>query len=385
MSRLVFLRVALPLFAALPALAQPWTLEALEERAFPRLAVRAELARLESETAASASRLREGPTIEVEGGARRGDATRADLGASIELPLLASAETRRDLAETLDRARDVVLDAEEIASLFELRRDFHDAWLAQERLRVLEEQIADSERLVEVVRRRIDAGAQAPYEAALVEGELLALRAEADAARAERGERWASLRRRADLPAGPEPLAVPPPPVLPSDDVAPGDLRASVSLRAALDAAAIDLDVARRRSRFSVGASVGSEGEERFAVLGVGYRFPLPGERAALAREREATLASSRRAADEELAEIDTRLRVALDRARAFGPIPDPAAFDDALRAVALRLTTGKEGPATAIPVRRELRDARAVALRRLRDAHVLIAEIDALTRGGLR
>ena len=32
-----------------------------------------------------------------------------------------------------------------------------------------------------------------------------------------------------------------------------------------------------------------------------------------------------------------------------------------------------------------DLTDARAVALRRLRDAHVLIAEIDALTRGGLR
>lgn len=384
MSR-VFLRVALPVFAALPALAQPWTLEALEERAFPRLAVRAELARLDTETASTGSRLLEGPTIEVEGGARRGDATRADLGASIEIPLLASGRSRRELADAVENARDVALDAEEIASLFALRRDYFDAWLAQERLRVLEEQIADSERLADVVRRRIDAGAQAPYEAALVEGELLALRAEADAARAERGERWASLRRRADLPPGPEPLADPPPPELSSVAADPGSARESVTLRAALDAASIDLDLAKRRSRVSVGAALGSEGEERFAVLGVGYRFPLRGERAALAREREATLAASRRAADAELAEIDTRLRVALDRARAFGPIPDPAAFDDALRAVALRLTTGKEGPSTAIPVRRELRDARAVALRRLRDAHVLIAEIDALTRGGLR
>jgi hypothetical protein len=59
-----------------------------------------------------------------------------------------------------------------------------------------------------------------------------------------------------------------------------------------------------------------------------------------------------------------------------------PDAFDEALRAVALRIELGKDRPSVALLVRRQLLESRGAALQRVRDAHVLIAELDALIAG---
>ena len=65
------------------------------------------------------------------------------------------------------------------------------------------------EQLVASVRKRVEAGADAPYEAALVEGEMLRSRSESDGARAALGEAWAALCALAHLPAEPRALASP--------------------------------------------------------------------------------------------------------------------------------------------------------------------------------
>jgi hypothetical protein len=45
----------------------------------------------------------------------------------------------------------------------------------------------------------------------------------------------------------------------------------------------------------------------------------------------------------------------------------------------------GKERPSIALPVRRQLLEARSAAMQRIRDAHVLMAELDALVAGDAR
>ena len=117
-------------------------------------------------------------------------------------------------------------------------------------------------------------------------------------------------------------------------------------------------------------------------TVGAAYRFPRHGENMALARERATATAAIDRGADVEAAQLATRFETAISRARRFGSVTSPDAFDDALRAVALPMELGKERPSLTLPVRRQLLEARAAALQRVRDAHLLIAEIDALTAG---
>jgi hypothetical protein len=101
-----------------------------------------------------------------------------------------------------------------------------------------------------------------------------------------------------------------------------------------------------------------------------------------LARELAAAGALINRGAEAEAARLATRFETAVLRARRFGPVTPPDAFDDALRAVALRVELGKERPSLALPIRRQLLEAQAAALQRVREAHLLNAEITALTAG---
>jgi hypothetical protein len=47
-----------------------------------------------------------------------------------------------------------------------------------------------------------------------------------------------------------------------------------------------------------------------------------------------------------------------------------------------MRLSEGKERPSEALPIRRQLLEAQVASLRRLQAAHLLTAELQALTDG---
>src|SRR5262249_25112204 len=135
-----------------------------------------------------------------------------------EVPFLTDGDARAEADSRLRSASPDILAAEAVESRLRLRTAYLDAWLAQESVTVADAQRESIEQLVASVRKRVDAGADAPYEAALVEGELLLSRSETDAARAAWGEAWSALRALADLPVEPETLA---PPATPDMTVPP--------------------------------------------------------------------------------------------------------------------------------------------------------------------
>jgi len=353
------------------------------------LARTAGLARLQRELSATGRYTREGPTLDAALGPRRLEdgSTGTEAAARLEFPLL-SGGGARDAADS--RLRDAgadILAAEAVESRLRLRAAYLDTWLHQAHLGVIDAQARATEQVVAAVRRRVEEGAEAPYELALVEGELLRSRSDSDVARSASGEAWAQLRALADLPPEPQELASPGMPQLeiPSDArlrFETGLLRQTVAQRAALETAFLDLERAQGRSRWSVAAEIGKEGHESFAIVGAGYRFPRRGESRAAEHERMASIAVLERVSEVEAARLATRFETALSRARRFGPITPPEALDDALRSVSLRMELGKDRPSQALAVRRQLLEANAAALQRVRDAHLLIAEFEALTSG---
>ena len=370
----------------------PLTFDDIVSRAAPdpaALVRAADLARWQRELAVTGRFTREGPTLEAELGPRRmeGGARKVEASARIEVPFLSDRSARAEADSRLRERSPALLAAGAVESRLRLRSAYLDAWFAQERLEVIDAQVRSIDELLASVRKRVEGGADAPYEVALVEGEMLRSRSEADGARVSLGDAWAALRALADLPAEPQTLASPGMPELdvPEDAASrfsAGLLRQAVARRASLESAFLDVEQAQRRSRWSAAATIAKEADESFATVGAAYRFPSRGEGAALARERAATNAAIDRGAGVEGARLATRFETALERAKHFGPIASPDTFDDALRAVALRMELGKERPSVALPVRRQLLEARAAALQRIRDGHLLIAEIEALIAG---
>lgn len=350
------------------------------------LARAAGLARLQGQLAATGRFTREGPTLEAELGPRRMEdgVRKLEASARVEVPIFSGRHARDQADSQLRAVGPDILAADAVESRLRLRVAYLGAWFEQERLAVLHDQLEASEQALASVRKRVEEGAEAPYEASLVEGEVLRARSESDHARAGLGDAWTGLRALADLPARPQELASPgiPDLRLPGDAesrFAAGLLRRAAGHRESFDAAFLELEQARRRSRWSVTTTVAKEADESFATVGAAYRFPRRGESTAVERERAAAAAAIDRGADVETARLTTRFETVIERLRRFGAITPPEAFDAALRAVALRMELGKEPPSVALPVRRQLLEARGAALERLRDAHRLIAEIEAL------
>jgi hypothetical protein len=353
------------------------------------LARSAGLARLQGELAATSRFTREGPTLEAELGPRRTQdgARKLEASARIEVPILSGRRSRAEADSQLRSASPEILAADAVESRLRLRTAYLDAWLQQERLKVQDDQVQASEQILASVRKRVEAGAEAPYEVALVEGDMLRTRSESDAARAALGDAWTALRALADLPPQPQELASPGMPDLnvPKDvasQFGTSLLRRAAGHRESFEAAFLDVEQAKRRSRWAVAATVAKEADESFATVGAAYRFPNRGESAAFGRERETAAAAIDRGAEVDAARLATRFETVIERAKRFGPVTPPDAFDDALRAVTLRMDLGKERPSVALPVRRQLLEARGAALQRIRDAHLLMAEIDALVAG---
>jgi hypothetical protein len=370
----------------------PLTFDDIVSRAAPDsvlLARTANLARLQRELAETGRFAREGPTLGAEAGPRRLEdgARKLDASGRFEVPILSGGRARSEADERLRSASPDIAAADAVESRLRLRAAYLDAWLEQEQLQVIHAQVEATEQLVASVRKRVEAGAEAPYEVALLEGEMLRARLESDRVRAALGDAWSALRALADLPPEPQVLASPGMPDLRAPEnaeslFAAGLLRRAVAGRGSVESAFVDLEQARRHSRWSAAVTVGQEADESFATIGPAYRFPRRGESAALGHERATAVAAIDRAAEVETATLSTRFDTALDRLRRFGPVTSPDTFDDAMRAVALRIDLGKDRPSVALPIRRQLIESRGAALQRVRDAHLLIAEIEALTSG---
>jgi hypothetical protein len=135
-------------------------------------------------------------------------------------------------------------------------------------------------------------------------------------------------------------------------------------------------------SRWSLRGSYGKEGEDRIGKVGFAYRFPRPGESQAVRRETEATFQATRRELETALLELDARFQSALSRLQTATPPMPFTGFEQSLKAISLRLSEGKERPSEALPIRRQLLEAKAASYRRLHAAHLLSAEIQALTNG---
>ncbi|MCL4808665.1 MAG: hypothetical protein KJ062_12890 [Thermoanaerobaculia bacterium] len=360
---------------------------ALEDAATARL--RADLAERRRQLAATGGFAREGPVVGVEAGPRRleDDGTKADLSVEADVPIRLRGGARATAVATLDEAAPVLLAAVEAEAGRSLAEAYAEAWLAASRVEALAGQRALLEAWRDVARKRVEAGADAPFQATLVEADLLRARGDLDRARREAAEAWGALRALADLPEAPQALASPAIPVWPGADESrarfeAGVARASIDARLALDLAFGALESSDRLERWSLLGSVAKEGVDSVARAGLAYRFPLPGERTSGDEASRSYALARRREADAERRLLEARLAGALERAREFGPLPDGRAFEEALAAVNLRVLEGKDSPSDAVLSRRALLEGRLAALEKLRDASVLSAELDALTKG---
>jgi hypothetical protein len=222
----------------------------------------------------------------------------------------------------------------------------------------------------------------------LVEGEILKAQLDLEEARKQRLSAWANLRALAEVPVQPMPLEGPGDPVLPQAvDLQPrydqGSLRQALQARLDLEQQTLRHQEALATSRWSLRANYSKEEPGvHIAKLGFAYRFARPGEGQAIRRETEANLQAAKRELEIALLELDARFQSSFQRLQALpSPLPVPA-FDRALGAVGLRLTEGRERPSEALPIRRQLLEAQVASLRRLHAAHLLTAELQALTDG---
>jgi len=367
----------------------------------------AELATAESLLASTRGRLREAPTLGVAAGRRRADGeSTTDLGADLELPLLSGRDDRDALAALAAEARRVLPAAARAEALLDLRLAYTDAWTAARREELRRQDLETVERWRGVAETRARAGAEAPYEAALVTLEAEQARFSWIEARSERAAAWGALRALAELPAEPAALADPPWSA-PRDEAAatPGAagtkaegagprsgaehspdsvLRRAAAARAALDAGEAALEAAAGRSRWTLRSGLEREGEERAAHLGLGLRLPRPAETAAARTAVVAQAAAGRREA--EVAASLLAARFAAARALSEGLAREPSGpelertFAVPLVAVERRLAEGAIRATEALLVRRQLLAAREAALERRAARARAAAELIALT-----
>ncbi|MBK8571978.1 MAG: TolC family protein [Holophagaceae bacterium] len=331
--------------------------------------------------------LREGPALGVAAGPRThplGPAT-TDQSVELDLPLFLSPGTRRRLEASLGQADLALREAARTEARFHLRRAYLEAWLGERLLQLREADVATVSSWLQAARARLEAGADPGFQVSLVEGEALRAEADLDEARRQRLNAWAGLRAVAEVPGTPVPLADPGAPLLPHVEglaakFEASTLRKALQSRLDLEEQALRHQEAVATSRWSLRGSYAREGEERVGKVGLAYRFSRPGEGQALRRETEANLQATTRELEVALLELDARFQSALIRLQTATPPLPFKGFDLSLNAVSLRLSEGKERPSEALPIRRQLLEAQAASHRHLQAAHLLAAELQALT-----
>ena len=376
-----------------PDAVRPLTFDDVLARARPsvvELQAESTLAETSRVAVTSGGLLRDGPTLTTGAGSRRDaeGATRGDVAIGAELPLVFSRSTSDALFAALERAAPVLREGARAESLLALRRAFLDAWLDERLILLRELDVTTVETWLRTSLARRDAGAEAPFQATLVEGELLRSRNELAETRAHRSESWGRLRGLADVPAMPVPLA---PPLI--EPAAPdgqdrsrfetGLLKQAVLARHGLEIAVAGRREALSNARWSLRADGRKEGAEEIATLGVAVRLPRAGETGAVHREAEATRRDATRQRDTALAELEARFAAALERlSTTTAGTESPIAFEAALAAVQLRLTEGKERASEALPIRRQLLEAQIANLRQAHARGLASAELSAMTAG---
>ncbi|MEO7793634.1 MAG: TolC family protein [Thermoanaerobaculia bacterium] len=365
------LPVLILLAAASPAAAVDLTVESVLAVARPsaeRLAVESFLTAAARELSLSRGIALEGVALTAEAGPRRSpQSDGSDFALGLELPLAGDRAEREAALDLFAEAEQVLPAAAELEAGLELRLAYVDAWEATVGLELAERQAASAESWLQIVEMRVAAGAEAPYETALVAAEVgLARLALADA-RAQKQLAWSELQARATVKTVPTRLAEPLPatPGLDAREVGDADepvlavstMTRAIELRSELTQALILLDAARRSSRWSFLATAAQEGEEDIARLGVGYRLPFAGQSAARATARDAALAEGRRGGELERARLEGRMRGAEERAAALAgrPLLSTQEIEDALAALEARVTTGRDRPSAVLPLRRQL------------------------------
>lgn len=335
--------------------------------------------------------LREGPSLGIAAGPRTHPTlpTTTDQSVELDLPLFLSPGARRRLEESLGQADPALRGAARIEAQFHLRRAYLDAWLTERLLQLREADLATVQSWLKAARVRLEAGADPGFQVSLVEGEVLRAQADLDETRRQRLNAWAALRALADVPGTPMPLADPGEALPPQAEglavkFETSALHRAIQSRLDLEQRALLHQEAIATSRWSLRGSYAKEGDERIGKAGLAYRFSRPGEGQALRRGVEATLQATRRELEVALLELDARFQSALTRLQTATPPLPFKGFDLSLKAISLRLSEGKERPSEALPIRRQLLEAQVASYRRLQAAHLLTAELQALTEAGV-
>ena len=375
---------------ALMAQAPPLTFDDIQQRARTspeQYRNEALLAERQRDLAGSQGFLREGPSLGLSAGPRTSPLgpTTTDQNLDLDLPLFLAGGTRQKLKEALGKADPALREAARLEARFRLRQAYLEAWLSEQLLGLREADLTTVQSWLRAAQARLEAGADPAFQVSLVEGEILKAQLELDEARRQRLLNWASLRALADVPALPTPLEGPGDPLLPPANDLPArfehsSLRRALQSRLELEQQALRHQEALATRRWSLRGSYGREGEERITKFGLAYRFTRPGEGRAIRQEAEANLQATQRELEIALLELEGRFQSALTRLQTAAQPTPFAAFDTALRAVSLRLTEGKERPSEALPIRRQLLEAQVACFRRLQNAHLLSAELQALT-----
>lgn len=333
--------------------------------------------------------LRDAPTLGFTAGPRTNPVapTTTDQTVDLDLPLFLSNGTRQRLKEALGAADPALREAARVDARFQLRQAYLDAWLSEKTLQLRQTDLETVQAWLQAARARLEAGADPAFQVSLVEGEILRAQLDLDEARKAQASAWAALRALSEVPESPVPLEDPGPAQMPALDGLDAKfhhsaLRSALEDRMELETRAIRQQAALSTSRWSLRGSYGKENEDRITKFGVAYRFPRPSEGRAIQQEAEANIQAARSEIQIALLELDARFSSALERAKTQAPSTRSADFAQALRAVGLRLSEGKERPSEALPIRRQLLEAQLASYRRLENAHLLSAELQALTDG---
>jgi hypothetical protein len=307
----------------------------------------------------AASRQREAPVLGLEVGPRRSaDLTDADVAVDLEVALLRRGGERQQLLDALSAAASAVRAAARAATSRVVRDAYVDAWAAAERVRLRERDAALVERWLALARQRVEAGADPPFEAEIVAAQLQGARLGLAQARAEALGSWEALRAWAPLPEAPATLAEPPAPA--SSSPAPVVAKATagfaaVHARAQLEASLLRLGAARDRSRWSLSSSLGREGDEDVAHVGLALRLPRAGEEQAIAVAIDAEVRAVEREAEVETSGLAARAAAAAALLQELAAPSQGPDFEAILRALEARLAEGKDRPIEALPLRREI------------------------------
>ncbi|MHB8800787.1 MAG: TolC family protein [Thermoanaerobaculia bacterium] len=339
------------------------------------------------------------PTFEADlgrGRARIGDESRTERELALSIPLgwiaergsrleAAGAEVDVALAESEASRRDVLL---------QLRTLFWGLAYEQARVGVLETLVAQTSKLAQTVRRRVETGEVRPVEAPLVEIELEKVMGDLDAARTLLLARQAALARWLALPPDREPAASADLSALPVVMDRESALARARSTDPALKTASarsrvLAADVRTERKApipaFSLRGFATDELDRKAYGVGISVDIPVWSWNTGRIAQAEAKLAAASRQAEATTLEIETTVIEA--QAACSASVANAKRFRDEIvpRSESVVLTmerTYEVGEASLLPVidaRRTLLDSRRLSLNALAQAQLDCSRLDAL------